>query len=68
MDVADRESVESMAAAALERFGRIDILAANAGIYPPAALLEMTDEEWDRVMDVNVKGALHALQACAPAM
>ena len=68
VDVADRESVESMAAAALERFGRIDILAANAGIYPPAALLEMTDEEWDRVMDVNVKGALHALQACAPAM
>ena len=68
VDVADRASVEAMAAAALDRFGRIDILAANAGIYPPAALLEMTDEEWDRVMDVNVKGALHALQACAPAM
>jgi 3-oxoacyl-[acyl-carrier protein] reductase len=68
VDVADRASVEAMAAAALERFGRIDILAANAGIYPSATLLEMTGEDWDRVMDVNVKGAFHALQACAPAM
>jgi 3-oxoacyl-[acyl-carrier protein] reductase len=68
VDVADRASVEAMAAAALDRFGRIDILAANAGIYPSATLLAMTDEDWDRVMDVNVKGALHALQACAPAM
>jgi 3-oxoacyl-[acyl-carrier protein] reductase len=68
VDVADRASVEAMAAAALERFGRIDILAANAGIYPSATLLEMTGEDWDRVMDVNVKGVLHALQACAPAM
>jgi 3-oxoacyl-[acyl-carrier protein] reductase len=68
VDVADRGSVEAMAAGALNRFGRIDILAANAGIYSSAALPEMTDADWDRVMDVNVKGALHALQACAPAM
>ncbi len=68
VDVADRGSVEAMAVSALDRFGRIDILAANAGIYPSATLLAMTGEDWDRVMDVNVKGALHALQACVPAM
>jgi 3-oxoacyl-[acyl-carrier protein] reductase len=46
----------------------MDILAANAGIYPVNALLEMSDEDWDRVMDVNVKGAVHSLQACIPTM
>ena len=68
VDVVDRGSVEAMAAAALEQYDRIDILAANAGIYPPAELSVMTDADWDRVMDVNVKGALHAIQACLPAM
>ena len=57
-----------MAAAALRRYGRIDILAANAGIYPPVRLGDIDDAAWDRVMDINVKGALHAIQACTPAM
>jgi 3-oxoacyl-[acyl-carrier protein] reductase len=67
-DVADRASVEQLAAAALAIHGRIDILAANAGIYPSTGLAEIDDALWDRVMDINVKGALHALQACTPAM
>jgi 3-oxoacyl-[acyl-carrier protein] reductase len=67
-DVTSRESTDAMAAAALERHGRIDILAANAGIYPIALVDEISDREWDHVMDLNAKGALHALQACLPAM
>ena len=67
-DVVDRAAVEAMAAATLERFGRIDILAANAGVYQWDALDSLTDEAWDRVMDINVKGALHSLQVCLPAM
>ena len=48
--------------------GRIDILAANAGIYPSTELASIDDAIWDRVMDINVKGALHAAQACLPSM
>jgi 3-oxoacyl-[acyl-carrier protein] reductase len=68
VDVVDRTAVERMAAAAQDRYGRIDILAANAGIFPNTALEAMTDQEWDLVLGVNVKGALHAIQACLPAM
>jgi len=68
VDVTQRESTEAMAAAALEAFGGIDILAANAGIYPMVLLADIDDAEWDRVQAINVKGALHAIQACLPAM
>ena len=67
-DVTDRVSVEALAAAALTAYGRIDILAANAGIYPSTELAAIDDALWDRVMGINVKGALHAIQACTPAM
>jgi 3-oxoacyl-[acyl-carrier protein] reductase len=67
-DVVDGGAVDAMAAAVLDRFGRIDIVAANAGIYPPSSVAEMTDPEWDRVMDINVKGVVHTIQSCLPAM
>jgi 3-oxoacyl-[acyl-carrier protein] reductase len=67
-DVTDRASVDALAAAALAAYGRIDILAANAGIYPSTELAAIDDGTWDRVMGINAKGALHALQACTPAM
>ncbi len=67
-DVTVRASVDELAAAALSAFGRIDILAANAGIYPSTELAAIDDALWDRVMGINVKGALHAIQACTPAM
>jgi 3-oxoacyl-[acyl-carrier protein] reductase len=57
-----------MAAAALERWGRIDILAANAGVYPHYPLREISSLEWDRVMSINVRGALFAIQVCLPEM
>jgi 3-oxoacyl-[acyl-carrier protein] reductase len=68
VDVTDRDSVRAMAATAVEAFGRLDILAANAGIYPTALIDEIDEREWDRVNDLNARGAFFALQACAPAM
>jgi 3-oxoacyl-[acyl-carrier protein] reductase len=67
-DVTDRAAAEHMAAAAVDRFGRIDIVAANAGIYPHIPLRELTAEDWDHVMAINVRGALFAMQACLPQM
>jgi 3-oxoacyl-[acyl-carrier protein] reductase len=67
-DVVDRAAMDAVAAAALERYGRIDIAAANAGIYPASSVAGMDGDEWDRVMAVNVKGAVHTIQACLPAM
>jgi len=68
MDVSDRASVEAMAASVLERWGQIDILAANAGVYPEVPTSELTDEVMDRVLSINVKGAVYAIQSCLPAM
>jgi 3-oxoacyl-[acyl-carrier protein] reductase len=68
VDVTDRDSVRAMAAQALEAFGRLDILAANAGIYPTALIDEIDERDWDRVNDLNARGAFFALQACVPAM
>jgi len=68
VDVTELSSTEEMAAAVTERFGGIDILGANAGIYPTLRLGQMTDNDWDRVMAINVKGALHAIQSCLPSM
>jgi len=68
VDVTERASTEAMAKSVRDTFGRIDILAANAGIYPMIMLGDLDDAEWDRVMDINVKGALHAIQACLPSM
>jgi 3-oxoacyl-[acyl-carrier protein] reductase len=67
-DVTDRPSVDALAARVVAVHGRIDILAANAGIYPSTELAAIDDAVWDRVMDINVKGALHAVQACLPTM
>jgi 3-oxoacyl-[acyl-carrier protein] reductase len=68
VDVTDAGSLEAMAATVLERWGRIDILAANAGVYPAAEVADVDDELLDRVLSINVKGAVFALKACLPAM
>jgi 3-oxoacyl-[acyl-carrier protein] reductase len=67
-DVTSRPSVDALAAAALERWGRIDILAANAGVYPHIPLAELGQEQFDMLMAINVRGAVFATQACIPAM
>jgi 3-oxoacyl-[acyl-carrier protein] reductase len=68
LDVTDRAACAALAAEIVRDHGRIDILAANAGIYPEATILEIDDENWDTIMTVNVKGALYAMQACLPTM
>lgn len=67
-DVAKKEQVDALVNAALERFGRIDILVNNAGIYPYADFLQMPEELWDRVNEVNLKGVFLCCQAVARAM
>jgi 3-oxoacyl-[acyl-carrier protein] reductase len=67
-DVTDRASVDALAALVVADHGRIDILAANAGIYPTADLATLDDALWNHVMNVNVGGAVRAAQACLPAM
>jgi 3-oxoacyl-[acyl-carrier protein] reductase len=67
-DASRAADARAMAKAALARFGRIDVLAHNAGIWPRAMLADMTEREWDRVIDNNLKGTFLAVKACMPAM
>lgn len=67
-DVLEGAQVKAMAAAVHQAFGRIDILFNNAGITSPRSFLESTDEEWLRVIDVNVKGTFLCTRAVAPYM
>ncbi len=68
VDVTDRASVEAMVAATLDAFGRIDCLVNNAGITQDARLVKMTEEQFDRVIDVNLKGVFLCTQAVADTM
>jgi 3-oxoacyl-[acyl-carrier protein] reductase len=67
-DVTRQSDMRDMAAAAVQSFGAIDILCANAGIFPAAKLGDMTEAEFDTVIGTNLKGAFLALSACLPAM
>lgn len=67
-DVSDPAQCEAFAAAALERYGRIDVLCANAGIFPAAKLDVMTAADFDQVMNVNLKGTFLSVAAVMPAM
>jgi NAD(P)-dependent dehydrogenase (short-subunit alcohol dehydrogenase family) len=65
VDVSDRASVEALLGAAVARFERIDVLFNNAGVSSRAPFLEMSEEEWDRVLGVNLKGQFLVGQAVA---
>jgi 3-oxoacyl-[acyl-carrier protein] reductase len=67
-DVADPADCRDMASAAVKAFGGIDILCANAGIFPDAKLMTMSEQDMDRVFDTNIKGTLLTVQACIPAL
>ncbi len=67
-DVARREDVERLVDQAKERFARIDVLVNNAGITRDALLVRMKDEDWDRVLDVNLRGAFLMTRAVAKIM
>ncbi len=68
VDVTDRTQVDAMVAAVRDRFGRIDVLVNNAGITQDARLQKMTIEQFDRVIDVNLRGVFHCSQAVADVM
>jgi NADP-dependent 3-hydroxy acid dehydrogenase YdfG len=68
LDVTDRSSAHRFAAAATARFGRIDVLVANAGVMPLSPLSAGLVDEWDRMIDVNVRGLLHSIAATLPTM
>lgn len=67
-DVADRAGAAAMVAAAVDAFGGLDVLCANAGIFPEARLATMTESDLDRVLDVNVKGTFWSVQAAIEAL
>lgn len=67
-DVSDRDSCTAMAGAVADAFGGIDVLCANAGIFPEAPLRTMTPDQLSQVLDVNVKGTVYSVQACLDAL
>ena len=68
VDVTQRDMVDGMVQAVLARHGRVDVLVNNAGITQDARLQKMTLEQFDRVIDVNLRGVFHCSQAVADTM
>lgn len=68
VDVTLAADCAAMAAAALERWGRLDVLVTSAGVGAGAPLYRMEEELWDRVLDVNLKGTYLAARACLPGL
>jgi NADP-dependent 3-hydroxy acid dehydrogenase YdfG len=66
MDVRDREDVARLVRAAVSRYGRLDVLVNNAGIGPVSPLDQLKVDEWDAMVDVNVKGVLNGIAAALP--
>ena len=67
-DVAKREDADRLVEAAKERYGRLDLLVNNAGITRDGLLIRMKDDDWDRVMEVNLRGAFLMTRAAAKLM
>ncbi|AMC99902.1 SDR family oxidoreductase [Halomonas chromatireducens] len=67
-DVTDRDQVEALAAAARETYGRIDVLVNNAGLMPLSPLDQLKVDEWEQMIDVNIKGVLFGIAAVLPTM
>src|SRR5450432_4419913 len=67
-DVADAAAVQAMADAAIEHFGRIDILVNNAALRREKPFADMSYAEWREIMDVTLDGTFHCVKACLPAL
>ena len=67
-DVTDRDQVKGLVDAAVQAYGRIDVMINNAGLMPQAPLERLKVDEWDRMIDVNIKGVLYGIAAALPHM
>ncbi|MFA6286708.1 MAG: 3-oxoacyl-ACP reductase FabG [Opitutaceae bacterium] len=67
-DVSKRAEVEAMIADAVERYGGLDVLCANAGAFPALKLADMTDEAWDGIFVTNVRSMMLCVQAAVPVL
>ena len=67
-DVTDRAQVQRLVDAAIAKFGRIDVMVNNAGLMPHSPLERLKVDDWDRMIDVNLKGVLYGIAAALPAM
>ncbi|MCP2330128.1 SDR family oxidoreductase [Actinoalloteichus caeruleus] len=68
VDVTDLDEVRAFVDAALAEFGRVDVLVNNAGVMPLSPLEALLVDEWNRMIDVNVRGVLHGIAAALPVM
>lgn len=68
LDVTSRASVQQFAEVALEKWGRIDVMVNNAGVMPLSPLASLKVDEWDQMIDVNIKGVLYGIAAVLPPM
>lgn len=68
VDVTDRADVAAFAETARQTWGRVDVIVNNAGVMPLSPMAAMKVEEWDRMVDVNIKGVLHGIAAVLPEM
>ena len=68
VDVTDRADVRALFEAARAEWGRVDVIVNNAGIMPLSAMAALKVDEWDRMVDVNIKGVLHGIAAVLPEM
>jgi 3-oxoacyl-[acyl-carrier protein] reductase len=67
-DTGDQEDCQRVAQVAADRLGGVDVLCANAGIFPGARIADMTGEQLDQILGTNLKGTVFAVQACLPAL
>ena len=66
LDVTDKRQVETTVAAVVADFGRLDVLVNNAGVMPIRPMAEVNTDEWDAMIDVNLKGTLYGIAAALP--
>jgi NADP-dependent 3-hydroxy acid dehydrogenase YdfG len=67
-DVADRDQVKGLVEMAVKTYGRVDVILNNAGLMPQSLLASLKVDEWDRMIDVNIKGVLYGIAAVLPHM